>query len=115
MTEELLKIAQFVRETKITDAIPELESDLNLSIGYGQRIGEMVNRAEFAYSMKKAESLNKLNSMEDETEITRRAKLDSWLAEERKIYMDLRNIQTHLKALRMSLMQAIKTRRLEPN
>ena len=112
--QEVVKIAQYVRETAISDTIPALESDLNLSIGFGQRIGELLNEAEHNYFTKRASKLNELRAMEDETETIRKTKLDAWVADDKKLYQDLKNIQTHLKALRMMLFSAIKSRRQEP-
>ena len=114
LTEEIEEISDFVRETSIVDSIPEMETQLDMAIGYSQRVGELLNEAERAYSLKKADSLNKLRDMEDETETTRKAKLEAWVAEEKKLYKDLKNIQTHLKQRTMSLFQAIRTRREEP-
>lgn len=112
--EEITEISKFIRDIAIVDSIPEMEGRLDVAIGYSQRIGELLNEAELNYSVKKAECLNKLRDMEDETETTRKTKLDSWVAEERKLWKDLKNMQTHLRQRIMSLMQAIKTRREEP-
>jgi methylthioribose-1-phosphate isomerase len=111
--EEIKEIYEFVRDVSSTEAIPAMQLQLDTAIGYGARIGELLNEAERAYSIKKAECLNKLRDMDDETETTRKTKLEAWVADEKKLYKDLRNIQTHLKAREMSLFQSIKTRREE--
>jgi hypothetical protein len=112
---EIEEISDFVHKKAIVDSPAEMETQLDLAIGYSQRIGELLNEAERAYSIKKADSLNKLRDSEDETETTRKAKLDAWVAEDKKLWKDLKNIQTHLKQRIMSLFQAIKTRRGEFN
>jgi len=91
-----------------------MEESLSIAIGYGQRIGELLNEAVHHYERRRASLINELERHEDETETTRKAKLDGWLADDKKLVSDLKNLQTHLKALRMSLFQAIKTRREEP-
>ncbi len=112
--EEIKEIFEFVKDVGIVDSIPEMETNLDRAIGYSQRIGELLNEAERAYSVKKADCLNKLRDMEDETETTRKVKLEAWTADEKKLWKDLKNIQTHLKQRIMSLFQAIRTRREEP-
>jgi len=113
--EELEKIKVFVWNSKISDSILEMEETLNLCIGYGARIGELANESERIYSLKFAEALNKLRDCDDETETTRKAKLQAWTAEDREAWLNLKNLKTHLRARQMSLMQAIKTRREEPH
>jgi hypothetical protein len=112
--EELKEISEFVRDTSISDSIPEMETQLDMAIGYSQRIGELLNEAERAYSLKKADCLNRLRDMENETEVLRKTKLEAWTADEKKLYKDLKNIQVHLKQRIMSLFQGIRTRREEP-
>jgi hypothetical protein len=112
--EELKEISEFVRNTSISDSIPEMETQLDMAIGYSQRIGELLNEAERAYSLKKADCLNRLRDMENETEVLRKTKLEAWTADEKKLYKDLKNIQVHLKQRIMSLFQGIRTRREEP-
>lgn len=113
MTEELLQIALFIKETKPSDLIGEMEENLFKATGYAQRIGELLNTAEYSYSVNKMKNLEKLESMEEETETTRKAKLDSWSAEDKKLVSDLKNLKTNLRTIQMSLMQSIKTRREE--
>jgi phage-related protein len=110
---EIKEITYFVHEAKTVSEIPEMQRQLDLAIGYSQRIGELLNEAERAYSIKKANCLNDLRNLEEETETTRKVKLESWVAEEKKLWRDLKNIQTHLRQRIMSLFQAIKTRREE--
>lgn len=113
MTKELLEIAQFIKDTKPSDVISEMEENLYKSAGYSQRIGELLNVAEHSFSVNKMKNLEKLESMDDETETTRKAKLDSWSAEDKKLVSDLKNLKTNLRTIQMSLMQSIKTRREE--
>jgi hypothetical protein len=112
--EEIKEISDFVRDGVIVDSVPDMERNLDLAIGYSQRIGELLNEAERAYSLKKADKLNLLRDMEEETETTRKSKLEAWVANENKLWKDLKNIHTHIGKRIMSLMQAIKTRREEP-
>ena len=113
--QEIKEISDFVHNVQTVDAIPEMQGQLNSAIGYSQRIGELLNEAERAYSIKKANCINDLSTMEDEeTETTRKAKLEEWTADEKKLWKDLKNIQTHLRQRIMSLFSAIKTRREEP-
>jgi hypothetical protein len=113
---ELEEITQFVDAYKsyTGDAIPDMEIMLRVAIGYGQRVGEMLNVAQRVYSLKYAESLNKLRDSEDETETTRKAKLESWCADERFTVGTLKNLYATLKQIRMSLFQSIRNKREEP-
>ena len=113
--EEIKTISDFVHDVVIVDSPSEMETNLNLAIGYSQRIGELLNQAEMVFSVKKADFLNRLGSMDEETEVLRKTKLDAWVAEDKKLCRDLKNIQTHLKQRIMSLFQAIKGRRGEYN
>ena len=110
---EITTIADFIKKTTVSDSIHEMEENLSLTIGFSQRIGELVNDAEFNYAKKKEQCLNDLGSMEEETEVLRKTKLDSWTAEEKRTFQNLKMIFSNLKALRFVLMQAIKTRRDE--
>jgi len=92
-----------------------MEANLSLAVGYSQRVGEMVNDAEFAYRVEFEKHLNRLSASDDETETTRKAKLESWTAEHKRVWQNLRVMNSSLKAIRMSLMQAIRTRREEPH
>lgn len=114
MNVELKAIADFIKSTGVSDSIHEMEENLSLTIGFSQRVGELVNDAEFAYSKKKEQALDDLGSMEEETEVLRKTKLDSWVAEEKRTWQNLKMMYGNLKALRFVLMQAIKTRRDEP-
>ena len=114
MEDEIQTMTMFVRGFRLSDAIPEMEDDLTKAIAYGQRVGELVNEAERDYRVKFAEALNELGAMDEETETTRKAKLEAMTADARLLWQNLKNLNTHLKAARMSLMQAIKTRRDEP-
>ena len=113
---EIEEITEFIDAYKDYqgDAIPDMECMLRVAIAYGQRIGELLNVAQRAYSIKYAESLNKLRDSEDETETTRKAKLESWCADERFTVGTLKNLYATLKQVRMSLFQSIRNRREEP-
>ena len=112
---EIHDISDFVHDIKTVDAIPEMQVQLDLAIGYSQRIGELLNEAERAYSVRKANCIARLGNMEDETEVLRKTKLEAWVADDRKLYKDLKNIQQHLRQRIMSLFQSINTRRMEIN
>jgi hypothetical protein len=112
---EIETIRNFVLNFKLSDAIPEMEDELETAIGYSQRVGEMISQAEYDYRTAFADALIKLQVMEEETETTRKAKLESWTAEKKMSWQILKNLNTNLKAVKMSLMQAIKTRREEPH
>jgi hypothetical protein len=113
---ELEEMTQFVDAYKdyTGDAIPDMQVMLRVAIAYGQRTGELLNVAERVYALKFSESLNKLRDAEEETETTRRAKLEAWCADEKFTVRTLKNLYATLKQIRMSLFQAIKTRREEP-
>lgn len=108
---ELITIANFIKNTVVEDSIGSMEVNLSMTIGFSQRVGELVNEAEFNYVKKREQVLSDLLGLEDETESIRKTKLDSWVAEEKKLWQDLKMIYGNLKALRFVLMQAIKTRR----
>ena len=111
MENELITIANFIKETVVEDSIGSMEINLSMTIGFSQRVGELVNEAEFNYVKKREQVLSDLLNLNDETETIRKTKLDSWVAEEKKLWQDLKMISGNLKALRFVLMQAIKTRR----
>jgi hypothetical protein len=115
LQEELIEIADFIKDKTASTTIPEMEKDLELAIGYAYRVGELLNEAEFAYTRKREESLTRLRDMDEETETSRKTKLDSWVADEKRIWQNLRNMKSNLRALQMSLMQRIKTHREERN
>ena len=110
---ELLKIASFIKDFSIPDSIPEMENALTVSIGYKQRIGEVLNDAELVYAKRKETCLASLGEMEDETETLRKAKLEAWTSTEKHQIGVLKNLSSNLKAVQMTLWQAIKTRRDE--
>ena len=110
---ELLRIASFVKEFAIPGSIPQMEDLLTLSIGYKQRIGEVLNDAELVYAKKKEQCLASLGELEDETETLRKAKLEAWTATEKHQIGTVKNLSSNLKTIQMTLMQAIKTRRDE--
>jgi hypothetical protein len=110
---EIEAIVKFIEDFEITEHIPEMEENLTLAIGFSQRIGTLVNTAEYNYTVKKAKALEKLLTMDEETETTRKAKLENDVAEERRTLQDLKVMARSLKSIIMSLMQAIKTRREE--
>lgn len=113
---EINEVLGFIEMYRITseDAIPAMEVQLRLAIGYGQRVGELSIEAEKTYRLKFAKCLEDLGQMEEETETTRKAKLEAWTADEKAAAQHLKNIYSTLKQIRMSLFQAIKTRRTEP-
>jgi hypothetical protein len=114
MTQELLEIAEFIKKPILSDSIMNLQEGLDKSIGYSQRIGELLNDAEQNYTNKKAQELVRLNQVVGETETTRKTKLESWVSEEKHLWQSLKNIKSNLRSKQMSIMQAIKTRREEP-
>lgn len=111
MENELITIANFIKNTVVEDSIGAMEVNLSMTIGFSQRVGELVNEAEFNYVKKREQVLSDLLGLEDETESIRKTKLDSWVASEKKLWQDLKMIYGNLKALRFVLMQAIRTRR----
>ena len=113
--EEILTIAEFVRTSNVSDSIADMEQSLNRAIGYGQRVGEMLNEAQAALAKKRAGFIAELERQEDETETTRKAKLEGAVCEDQKLVADLKNLKTHLREKKMMFMQAIKTRREEPH
>lgn len=107
------RIRSFIDEQHIVDAIPKMENQLEKTIGYSQRVGELINLAEHDYRLDYAERLSELKDLEEETETTRRAKLEAWTAAKKKTWQDLRTLYATLRSIKMSLAQAIKTRRSE--
>jgi hypothetical protein len=114
--DELDDILAFVEDFRNggAESLPEMETQLRQAIGFGQRVGEMLNIAERGYRLKFAQSLNNLMDGDGETETTRRAKLESYTAEERYVWQNLKVLSNTLKQVKMGLFQAIKTRREEP-
>ena len=111
---EISDIRGFIDGFHLGDTIPHMEQDLTLCIGYEQRIGELTNQAKTDYKTKYLESLKSLSNLDDETETTRKAKLEAWTAPEEQVWQDFKLLGRSLKAIRMSLWQGIKTRREEP-
>ena len=117
MTEsELQPIKDFISSRRyISDSIAEMEENLEKAIAWSSRVGELLNEAERRYRLGYAEALNRLQSLEEETETTRKAKLEGLTADLRLDWQNLRNLNVILKSIRMSIMQAIRTRREEPH
>lgn len=113
LTFELQAIAKFISETKPSDQLAEMEESLFNAVGFSQRIGSLLNDAEYNYAVNRETSLIKLQGMEDETETTRKSKMDSWSASDKKLVSDLKNMKTNLRTLQMALMMSIKSRREE--
>ncbi len=84
-----------------------------MAIGYQQRVGELCNDAELIYTRKMEQELAGLREADEETETTRKAKLNSRTAEEKHDVIFMKNLYSNLKSLRMMLHSAIKTRREE--
>lgn len=110
----LKEVQEFIDEIgKGSPSNPAMEDMLFKSVGYSQYVGELENQAETIYAKKKMECLEKLSKMDDETETTRQAKLNSWTAEEKETWRNLRLMNRNLKTAQMSLMVAMKNRREE--
>jgi hypothetical protein len=107
-------ITTFVESFSIPDNIQLMEEMISKSIGYSQWLGGRVNAAELDYANYYAECLDKLSRLEDETETTRKARLNSWTADKKRTLQDLKLLFGNLKSIRMALMQGVKTRRSEP-
>ena len=110
---EIEIVAHFINTYFLPDSIPEMEEDLLRASGFMYRIGTLVNEAEREYSLKKSNKLAELLSHENETETTRKAKLDAFVAEEKYLWNTAKNLKSALRSIQMSLFQAIKTRRDE--
>jgi hypothetical protein len=95
------------------ESIPEMEKALEKARVYSYRIGTMVNEAQRKYNISYNFHRNRLLSMEEETETTRKAKLNAATANEKWYLDNLKTLKSHLRMTIMSLMQAIKTRRSE--
>lgn len=106
------EIREFVVTPHVSDFTRGMEADQEKATAYAQYVGELVNLAEQAYSVRRAESLTELG--EDETETLRKVKLEAWTSTEKRNLQDLKNLYRNLKSIRMTLAQAIKTRRTEP-
>lgn len=111
---ELEEIRAFIVEPHIDDSIGQMEEQLERAIGFSQRTGELCNIAEWKYERAHAECIEKLETLVDETETTRKAKMVGWLSDAKKELGDLKVMRNSLKQTIMSLMQAIKTRREDP-
>lgn len=108
------EILKFIHDsgTAATD-IPAMERDLHYAISYEQRVGEALNQAVMDYKLFYAAKLEELGRMEDETETTRKAKLEAWTSEKKRTVDDLKQIKGSLKSIRMALHTSIKNRREE--
>ena len=105
-------ILDFIRNNKhISTEVPAMEEDLQYSIAYQQAIGELLNQVVMEYKLFYAD---KLGDLQDETETTRKAKLEAWTAEKKRDVDDLKLAKISLRGIQMALLQAIKTRRTEP-
>ena len=113
LADELLKVADFIYKTKPSEHIIEMNEKLYKAVGYSQWVGARMNEAEYNYAVNREQNLAKLADMENETETTRKSKLDSWSAADKKLVQDLKNIKNNLRAIQMSLMQSIRSRREE--
>jgi len=113
MIDELQTIAQFITETKPSESIDEMNENLFLAVGFSQRVGALMNEAEYTYAVNREKNLADLNSKQDETETTRKAKLESWSAKDKKLISDLKNLKNNLRSIQMALMMSIKTEREE--
>ena len=69
---ELEEVRAFILEKHISEHIPEMEQALEKSIGYAQRVGFLANEAEHAYEKAYGESVERLESMTEQTETTRK-------------------------------------------
>lgn len=114
MTNMIDIIREFVETFTISEFIPEMEQGIQKSIAYSQFVGTRQNEIEAVYHIEFEGALDRLSRAEDETETTRRAKLNSWTAPRRRELQDLKLLNGNLRAIRMSLMLCIKTRREEP-
>ena len=112
--DELLEIAQFIKDFERSDSIGEMERQRDRAIGYAQRIGELLDQAEHDYTIFYGEKLDELSSSEDETETTRKAKLNMWTADKLLIVKKLRTLKHNLRTITMACMQSIKTKRETP-
>jgi len=109
---DIAEIRNFIVSPHVTDHIRGMEVDQEKATGYAQYIGELVNEAEKDLSLYEMSCIEKLE--ESETETLRKTKLKAWTSEKRQVLVDLKLMYANLKSVRMTLMQAIKTRRTEP-
>lgn len=108
------KVKAFVEAAHVSDSIGAMEQDLERATAYAQYIGELANQREEEYKKHYLEQLARLDPMESETETTRKAKLEAWTAEKKRELLNTKLLYQSLKSIRMTLFQAIKTRRTEP-
>ena len=111
--DELETIVKFIKETEVSDHIAEMEQNIAFAVGFTQRVGSLLNDAECDYAKMKMTYLEQLASKEEETETTRKAKLEAWTADAKRNISNLKLMKTNLRTIQMMLMQAIKTRRDE--
>lgn len=110
---DIAEIRNFIVSPHVTDHIRGMEVDQEKATGYAQYVGELVNEAEKDLSLYEMSCIEKLS--EDETETLRKTKLKAWTSEKRQFLTDLKLMYANLKSVRMTLMQAIRTRREEPH
>lgn len=110
----IVEITEFVESFSVPEHTGTMEEMIAKTIGYSQWLGGRINTCEADYHKFYAEKLDSLSRMEDETETTRKAKLNAWTADKKHNLQDLKLLNGNLKSIRMALMQAVKTRREEP-
>ena len=82
--DELETIEKFIKETEVSDHIAAMEENIALAVGFTQRVGSLLNDAECDYAKVKMTYLEQLASKEEETETTRKAKLEAWTADAKR-------------------------------
>ena len=110
---ELVRYASFIKGYELPATISDMQDDLTKVIGYRQRVGEVLNDQILRGAKKREEGLGFLKSKEDETETSRKAKLNSFCADEEHQKIALQNLVSNLGAIKMLLFSAIKTQREE--
>ena len=115
MASELEKMQEFIHGLveSMPDSIPEMETSLDLCIGFHQRAGELSNQAEMEYHTQYAAVLQEMTVMEDWTETMRSAHIKGKTAQALYILKQYKTILASLRSIQMRLFQSIKTRRGE--
>jgi hypothetical protein len=115
METELDNMQSFIRDTitSMPESIPEMQTTLDLCIGYHQRAGELCNRAEMAYHQQYSKVLDEMTVKEDWTEEMRKAHIKGRTAQALFVLKEYKTILGTLRSLQMRLFQSIKTRRGE--
>ena len=111
--EEISEIRDFILEKHTIKHMPEMEAAQDEANAYFQRVGEVVNEAEHAYNIKFNQVMEGLRNRDEETESSKGAALKSLTADEKKFLEDMRLLKAGVRNVRMTLAQAIKTRREE--